>query len=111
MERDLREYQEELQANPDSAWSKGYQWPRVEHAILMGTEKYTSIRCPVRAIYAIPQNDSAAAADVRAQATAFERGVLGSRVVRLSNATHFVFISNEADVVREINAFVGRLRE
>jgi pimeloyl-ACP methyl ester carboxylesterase len=45
------------------------------------------------------------------QATAFERGVPGARVVRLTNATHFVFISNEADVLREMNAFIGRLHE
>ncbi|HTE47375.1 MAG TPA: hypothetical protein VK636_19140 [Gemmatimonadaceae bacterium] len=42
-------------------------------------------------------------------AAAFERGVPGARVVRLPNADHFVFRSNEADVVREIRAFVDTL--
>jgi len=30
-------------------------------------------------------------------------------VVRLPNASHFVFISNEADVLREINSFISSL--
>jgi pimeloyl-ACP methyl ester carboxylesterase len=37
--------------------------------------------------------------------------VPGARVVRLTNASHFVFISNEADVLREMNEFIGHLRE
>jgi hypothetical protein len=31
-------------------------------------------------------------------------------VVRLTNATHWVWESNEADVLREMNAFIGGLR-
>jgi pimeloyl-ACP methyl ester carboxylesterase len=111
MERDLRESHKEMQATPDSAWLRAYQWPAVEHAILMGAEKYTDIKCPALAIYAVPQNDSADAAEVQARATAFERGVPGARVVRLTNATHFVFISNEGDVLREMSAFISHLRQ
>jgi hypothetical protein len=32
-----------------------------------------------------------------------------ARVVRISNADHSVFQSNEADVLREMNAFIGSL--
>jgi hypothetical protein len=33
-----------------------------------------------------------------------------ARVVRLPNANHFVFVSNEADVLREMNAFIAGLK-
>lgn len=45
----------------------------------------------------------------RDQASAFEAGVPSARVVRLENATHEVFRSNESEVLREINDFVGNL--
>jgi len=32
-----------------------------------------------------------------------------SKVVRIPNADHYVFVSNEADVLREINAFIAGL--
>jgi hypothetical protein len=44
-----------------------------------------------------------------AQASAFQNGVPSSRVVRLPHANHFVFFSNEADVLREVNAFIAGL--
>jgi hypothetical protein len=41
-----------------------------------------------------------------AQAKAFER-LPSAKVVRLPFANHYVFFSNEADVLREMNAFIG----
>jgi hypothetical protein len=35
--------------------------------------------------------------------------VPSAKVVRLPNANHYVFMSNEADVLKEINAFVANL--
>jgi non-heme chloroperoxidase len=43
------------------------------------------------------------------QAKAIEDGLPGARVVRLPGAHHYVFLSNEADVLREMRAFLGRL--
>jgi hypothetical protein len=43
------------------------------------------------------------------QAKAFEAGVLSARVARLLHARHEVFSSNEEDVLREMNAFIGSL--
>lgn len=43
------------------------------------------------------------------QAAAFERQVPSARVVRIPNANHSVFLSNEADVPREMNAFIAAL--
>ena len=42
-------------------------------------------------------------------ANAFEAGVPSARVVRLPNADHYVFRSNEADVTREMNTFMDGL--
>jgi len=44
-----------------------------------------------------------------AQAKAFENGIPSARVVRLPRANHYVFLSNEADVLREMNAFLASL--
>jgi alpha-beta hydrolase superfamily lysophospholipase len=43
------------------------------------------------------------------QARAFEAGVPSAHVVRIPNADHYVFNSNEADVLREMNAFLAKL--
>ena len=45
-----------------------------------------------------------------AQAKAFESGVPTARVVRIPHANHYVFQSNEADVLREMDAFIGGLK-
>jgi non-heme chloroperoxidase len=44
------------------------------------------------------------------QAKAVEDGLPGARVVKLPGANHYVYLSNEADVLREMRALVGRLR-
>lgn len=36
----------------------------------------------------------------------FVNGVHSSRIVRLAHANHFAFLSNEADVLREMNTFL-----
>jgi hypothetical protein len=64
-----------------------------------------------------PSRDCAerAAGDARdeaasgAQAKAFEIAVPSARVVRLPHANHFVFISNEDDVLREMKVFLSHL--
>lgn len=121
-ERDLREMQKNLAEAP-ATQQPAVQVPPITQAIMTGIQKYTDIRVPVLAIFAVPHatgqpfKDDAerAAADARdeatagAQAKAFENGVPSARVVRLPHANHFVFISNEDDVLREINAFRGSL--
>lgn len=53
--------------------------------------------------------DAQDSALVGAQADAFERGNPTARVIRIPHARHFIFQSNEADVLREIVGFVARL--
>jgi hypothetical protein len=48
-------------------------------------------------------------ASTGAQAKTFENGVRSAHVVRLPHASHYVFRSNEADVLREMGAFIGKL--
>ena len=44
------------------------------------------------------------------QSTAFENGVPSAHVVRIANASHYVFLSNEADVLTEMRAFLANLQ-
>jgi non-heme chloroperoxidase len=101
------------------------QPPSPATAIRSGEQKYTEIHVPILAIVAVPHNfgpnylkdnptarAAAVANDLEragAQATAFEKGIPTARVVRLPNADHYVFRSNEADVLREMNAFIASL--
>ena len=93
-------------------------------AIMAGLQKYTEINVPILAIYALPHDMSWAFKDdptarsvaeardterTGAQARAFETGLPSARVVRLAGADHYVFQSNEADVLREMNAFISTL--
>jgi pimeloyl-ACP methyl ester carboxylesterase len=48
-------------------------------------------------------------AETDEQAKAFESGVPSARVVQLPHANHCVFLSNEADVLREMRAFLAGL--
>jgi pimeloyl-ACP methyl ester carboxylesterase len=121
-ERALRETLKNLAEAP-GAQQPPVQTSPITQAIMTGMQKYTNIRVPVLAIFAVPHvtgqvfKDDAerAAADARdeattgAQAKAFESGVPSARVIRLPHANHFVFISNEDDVLREMNAFLSNL--
>lgn len=98
-------------------------------AILTGAKRYTAIPEPTLVIFAIPHlpdnwmnksADPAVRAAARAyfsaidalterQVKAFEGGVPTARVVRLPGA-HYIFLSNERDVIREMSAFLARLR-
>lgn len=94
-------------------------------SMMLGQQRYTQIRAPVLAIYALPHRppprlagDSAAMARWHAsqagwpaQAEAFELGVPNARVVRIPNADHAVFESHPEEVLREIRLFIAALRD
>lgn len=101
--------------------------PPIHMAIHFGGQKYRKIPVPILAIFACPHNfdfdpalrsnpslKAEAVADdafvTSRQADAFAAGVPSAHVVRLANANHYVFRSNEADVIREMNAFLANLR-
>jgi non-heme chloroperoxidase len=118
-ETDLREIQKDREAMPPPpAAQSGPQPPFAAVAILAGQQKYTKITGPVLAIFALPHNmgqQGGPAFEARdqvstgAQAKAFETGIPSAKVIRLPHANHYVFLSNEADVLREMNAFIAAL--
>lgn len=61
-------------------------------------------RAPVAAYYAA----QARITDVRLEN--LKRAPGGARVVILPGANHYLFISNEADVLRELGSFLARLK-
>jgi non-heme chloroperoxidase len=97
--------------------------------IMMDTKRFTDIPVPALVIFAIPHvqenwidrsTDPAVRDAARAyfttvdalaekQAKAFEGGVPTARVVRLRGA-HYIFVSNEPDVLRELRAFLAGLK-
>jgi len=127
-ERDLRAREKslvsELASAPPSPSQPPPRPPFVPVAIQAGTQQYTDIRVPILAIFAVPHEPPASIRDnptalaafdaqdeasTGEQARAFERGLPSARVVRLPHANHYVFFSNETDVLREMNAFLASL--
>jgi len=101
-----------------------YEQPfNLDRALVAGRQWYTHVDAPVLAIYASPHipplnqpTDSVSVAlwqrseaEMAAQIKAFERQVPKARVVRIPNADHFIYRSNDVDVLREIRAFVETL--
>jgi pimeloyl-ACP methyl ester carboxylesterase len=98
--------------------------------LLEGMKKYADIPVPALVIFAIPHAqakwvDESTDAKVRQAAKAFsaaelalttrqakalEDGVPTAQVVRLRGADHYVYLSNEADVLREMKSFLSTLR-
>jgi pimeloyl-ACP methyl ester carboxylesterase len=131
LQKDLVGQEKQLEAVPDPPSGTSIPprlqgpWSAAAQAILQGEQKYTRIMCPVLLLAAVPHATGPAGpgddpvalaaaqakdlAETTAHANAFEAGVPKARVVRLPNASHFIFLSNEADVLREMNAFLATL--
>jgi pimeloyl-ACP methyl ester carboxylesterase len=124
LQRDLREEQENQASLPPAVLAaQAVPYTGEAAAILAGAQKYTRIPVPALAIYALPHDLNGPPMDeaqravyeardevtTGAQAKAFGDGVPTARVVRLPRARHYVFRSNEMDVLREMNAFIAGL--
>lgn len=103
--------------------------PSVYEAILSGVRKpdYRRILLPVLAIYAVPHSIEDTPGfgrapeatvrelfelqreEVRVNGTQFRSGNRRARVTEIQGATHFLFLSNQADTLREVRAFVTGL--
>lgn len=127
MERDLRALSNQLTArhNQDTVPPTRRPHPIIR-ALFAGEERYTSVRAPALAIFAAPHEvpaavakdsalraraDSEDLAAVLPQIAAFRRAVPTARVVVLPNANHYVFKSNEPEVLRHIRAFINGLSQ
>ena len=107
--------------SPSEAQPPQREITTVQEALRAGGQKYTRIDVPILAIYALPHErgitdpakraeaDAGDLAFQGAMAKAFEKGLPSARVVWLAHADHYVFRSNEADVLREMNAFIAGL--
>lgn len=122
------ELRQQWDAAPDGRVLKGHEFPG-SAKLLDGMEKYTRIPAPALVIFANPHSlgpwvDQATDAKLRAQAAiysaalsalverqenAVRTGVPSAKVITIAGANHFVFLSNEADVLRELRAFVTGL--
>ncbi len=83
-------------------------------AIQAGTQRFTHIKPRALALYAAPKEGAEAdrgAAGREACAKAFEKGAPGSRIVPVPGATHYLFFSHEAEVLKEIREFAGGLKD
>ena len=127
VEKEVAAKQDELRdmpPPPPPTGGAGPKPPPAGAAIVAGVMKFTTIKAPVLAIFADPHdpgnmfkdNPKARAAFIASnnrsteqQAVAFERQIPSAHVVRIPNANHYVFVSNEADVLREMNAFIAGL--
>jgi len=127
VENDLRQALKLDEALPSSPQPTSTQapLPAIPMAIAFGEQKYTHISAPILAIVAVPhdlgnvfKDNPGARAAVLAddlartseQANAFETGVPSAHVVRLHNAGHYIFVSNEAEVVRIMSEFLRNLQ-
>lgn len=123
------ELRQQWNSTPDGRVQKRRDFPGYA-TIMEGMKKYTDIPVPALVIFGIPHGQgnwvdnstdpkvcqaakaysAALTALTESQAKAFENGVPSARVLRLPGAHHYVYLSNEADVLREMRSFLSGLR-
>ena len=122
VEKEVKQQQQDTKNLPPTPVS-----PRMTpdlFAIMEGRERFTTIHVPALVIVAsdpnpVPGDDPQSRAEAarqtlmirikKQQVAAFERQVPSAHIVLIPHATHYVFQSDEADVLREINAFIATL--
>jgi len=98
------ELRQQFEVNPDGSvggWrAKGW----VAHAIVDGQQRYTNLRVPILAIFAVNNGH-----DAEDHVAAFEKGNPSAVVVRISRANHYVYLSNEEEVLKVTREFIDGL--
>ena len=92
-----------------------------------GKRKYTNLTVPALAIFAVIDDPGAARMDdpkeranaeayqwfqrerTKRQVALFRRDIPGARVVTIERADHYVYLSNESEVLKELTAFIDQL--
>jgi non-heme chloroperoxidase len=128
------EWHQQFAANPDGSVGRSLMSPEIRRAITVDARakpNYAGIRVPVLAMYQAQRPFEEVAADfdirneqeraalhqqyatTRALYTRWQHDLLAAvptaRIVELPGANLFMFLSNEADVLREIRAFAATL--
>jgi pimeloyl-ACP methyl ester carboxylesterase len=128
------EWHQQFAANPDGSVGRSLMSPEIRRAITVDARvkpNYAGIRVPVLAMYQAqrPFEEVAAEFDIRSEQeraalrqqyaatramyTRWQQDLLAAvptaRIVELPGANLYMFLSNEADVLREIRAFADRL--
>jgi non-heme chloroperoxidase len=126
------ELRQQRESNPDGGVGKQRDFPggALFMPLLRGARKYIAIPVPALVIFANPHGlgawldrntdptvqtaarsySSTLTAFTERQEKAVENGVPTAHVITLPGAHHYIFLSNEADVVREMRAFLAGLR-
>jgi non-heme chloroperoxidase len=126
-QKDLVPYSERMSHAPENAPAPpDTAATRVDIAIFRGEQKFGGVTCPVLAIYADPHSfgdqfnghpealqtaQTKDKAETSAQADAFQSGNPQATVLRIANADHFIFRSNEAEVLKAMKTFISSLPE
>lgn len=122
VEKEIKQHEDETRDLPPTPVSQRMT-PDL-FAIMEGRERFETIHTPALVIFATdpasvmgddPQSRAQAARQALSvrqkeqQIEAFKRQVPQARIVLIPRGTHYVFQSNEIDVLREIKSFAGSL--
>jgi pimeloyl-ACP methyl ester carboxylesterase len=122
------ELRQQRRVDPDGRVGKPRDFPGYQ-TLLAGMKKYADIRVPSLWVYAVPHSqgnwidkatdpkvrerartyDGALTALTERQIKAVESGLPSARVVKLRGAHHYIYLSNESDVLREMRSFISGL--
>jgi non-heme chloroperoxidase len=125
------ELRQQWESTPDGGVGKQRNFPGgvMLMSLIMGAKKYTDLPVPALVIFANPHSQGAWVDDntvpsVRTEAKAYstalealterqekavENGWPSARVITLPSANHYVFLSDEAEVLKDMRAFLVRL--
>jgi len=125
------ELRQQRESTPEGAVGKQRNPPGgpMLMALIMGATKYTSIPVPSLFIFANPHSlgtwvdentDSSVRTEAKDYSTALgllterqensvKEGIPTAQVITIARANHYVYLSDEPDVLRDINAFLARL--
>jgi pimeloyl-ACP methyl ester carboxylesterase len=128
-EAELRQ-ERELDSNGTVGKERDFPGGSMFMKLITGSPKYTAIPVPALFVFANPHSlgtwvdhstDPAVETKAKAYSTelaaltarqenAVQNGVPNAHVISLQHAHHYVYLSNEDDIVREIRAFVSALK-